>query len=278
MKHEIVKHITCQYYLYMLNNKILSMGLSSNSIIHFTKNLTALKGILSTNFDVRYCRENISSKSKKFDILIPMVSFCDIPFSQLSKHINSYGCYGIGLKKDWAEKNGLNPVFYLEKNSNLSDNIFTHLFNHLSTGKDKIHDLLEQDRYMLDFMRYIKNYQGDLIRIGRKTINNYRFSDEREWRFVLDPKTDHMLFGTITRELKKNEANIKRAKVMLNEKIKHHKLTFTPEDISYIIIKKETERDGLISSLEKINGKYAHEQVKRLTSRIISVEQLNTDF
>lgn len=56
------------------------MGLSSNTIIHFTKNFTNLKGILANNFKVSYCREKIISESKEIDYLIPMVSFCDIPF------------------------------------------------------------------------------------------------------------------------------------------------------------------------------------------------------
>jgi HD superfamily phosphohydrolase len=237
-----------------------------------------LKGILTHNFQVKYCRENIHSNLKTFDILIPMVSFCDIPFSQLTNHINSYGNYGIGLKKNWAEKQGLNPVLYLEKNSILAGNICSHLFEYLKGDKKTVQDFSEDERYMLDFMRYIKNYQSDLNRIGKKTVPNYRFSDEREWRFVLPPSTEHLLYGNVSKELKENDANISRAKELLNEKIANQKLKFTPEDINYIIIKKESERDNLISMLEKVNGKYAHEQVKRLTSRIISTEQLSTDF
>ena len=65
---------------------------------------------------------------------------------------------------------------------------------------------------------------------------------------------------------------------MQNKKIETERLTFTPEDINYIIIKNELERDKIIDTLTKVNGKYPHEDVKRLTSRIISAEQLRTDF
>lgn len=251
------------------------MGLSSNTIIHFTKNISNLKGVLTDGFKISYCRETINVKSKKYDLLIPMVSFCDIPFSQIISHIDSYGSYGIGLKKSWAEKKGLNPVLYLEKDSLLTENILENLYKHLTVSKTKITELDEDEKCRFDFIRYVKNYQGDLSRIGKKTIPNYRFSDEREWRYVIDPKLDYPLFGNL-----KNIAvdKISAAKKMQNKKIETERLTFTPEDINYIIIKNELERDKIIDTLTKVNGKYPHEDVKRLTSRIISAEQLRTDF
>jgi hypothetical protein len=102
------------------------MGLSSNTLIHFTKSIKALSGILTEHFKIKYCQEIVYSISDNSKLIVPMVSFCDIPFSQIINHIDSYGYYGIGLKKEWAEKNGLNPVLYIEKNSLLSDNIIIH--------------------------------------------------------------------------------------------------------------------------------------------------------
>lgn len=254
------------------------MGLSSNTIIHFTKNLTNLNGILTNQFKVRYCRETIVCKSKTYDLLIPIVSFCDIPFSQITNHITSYGNYGIGLKKTWAEKNGINPVLYLEKNSSLADNIFSHLFNKLKEGKQNITEFSEQEKYSLNFMRYLKNYQGDLERVGKKTIINYRFSDEREWRYVVDPSSNHPIFGVLKKLHLESPEKIKSSKKFYSDKLKNERLEFTPDDINYIIIAKESERNAVINTLEKVSGKFPHEQVKRLTSRIISVEQLKTDF
>jgi hypothetical protein len=268
---------TCSILLALIKiNKYLLMALSSNSLIHFTKSLASLKGILKNNFKISYCRETIWSEEKKKDLLIPMVSFCDIPFSQIIGHVKNYGSYGIGLKKKWAESKGLNPVLYVEKNSSLSHNIVHNLFETVKGDKKKISELSEQDKYNLDHLRYLKNYQADLIRIGKAVKKDYRFSDEREWRYVLDPLDECQLFAVLKEEFKENF--VTGLKKRLGDKAESKRLLFTPDDISYIIIKKETERDNIIKLLETVNGKYPHDQVKRLTSRIISVEQLETDF
>lgn len=252
------------------------MGLSSNTIIHFTKKISSLKGILTSDFSIRYCQEIIQSNSSTIELLIPMVSFCDIPFSQIIQHVNNYGSYGIGLSKKWAEVNGLNPVLYLEKKSNLSNNITENLFPTLrGSSPKKIKEFTLETQKSRDFLRYIKNYQGDLIRAGKLIKKDYRFSDEREWRYVLEPSIDYLFYANIKNVPK---AEIPKKKEKHNKEVKSQSLKLTPNDIIYIIIKKESERDGIITTIEKAKGKFSHTEVKRLTSRIISIEQLKTDF
>lgn len=89
------------------------MGLSSNSIIHFTNSSEALKGILRNNFRITYCKETIQLDKQTVTFHVPMVSFCDIPLFEIKNHIDSYGNYGLGLTKEWAIKNKLNPVIYI---------------------------------------------------------------------------------------------------------------------------------------------------------------------
>ncbi|WP_315056145.1 abortive infection system antitoxin AbiGi family protein, partial [Chryseobacterium indoltheticum] len=108
-----------------------------------------------------------------------------------------------------------------------------------------------------------------------KVIENYRFSDEREWRYVVNPIVEHSLFANLK---KASPEKAKELKKYYNEDISHMSLEFSPEDINYIIIKNEHERDAILSLIEKVKGKNSLEEVKRLTSRIISVEQLKTDF
>jgi hypothetical protein len=89
------------------------MALSSNSLFHFTyKN--ALLRILKEQFKVKYCFEIIYTHEIPFEFGIPMVSFCDIPLSEVKEHMNKYGSYGIGMNMKWAKNNGLNPVLYID--------------------------------------------------------------------------------------------------------------------------------------------------------------------
>jgi len=47
----------------------------------------------------------------------PMVCFCDIPIGRIAEHVGFYGSYGIGMSRDWALRNGLNPVAYYSRSS-----------------------------------------------------------------------------------------------------------------------------------------------------------------
>ncbi len=97
------------------------MPLSSNTLIHFTANKEALKGILADNFKLKYCKEVLNWGDKSpMELYVPMVSFCDIPLSQIKEHISRYGHYGIGLTREWAVANKLNPVLYIQPGSSLA--------------------------------------------------------------------------------------------------------------------------------------------------------------
>lgn len=243
------------------------MGLSSNSLIHFTKTLTNLESILKDNFKVLYCHEIICSK-KEIHTFVPMVSFCDIPFSQIKKHIKSYGNYGIGLKKEWAKKNRLNPVLYFDQNSSLGE----HLIEIFLESSNKT---FKDGEYPIDIFNYLKNYEGDLYRKG-KLLKNYRFSDEREWRYVLNV-SESLMYTKLRNNQDKNIEN-DILKKNLNNRISKERLSFEPNDIQYIIIKSEKERDKIIKILEKSKTNYPTDQLKILSSKIISTEQINYDF
>jgi len=110
------------------------MSLSSNSIIHLTKSKKQLEEILNIGLRPHYCTETLSIDGDIYELCVPMVSFCDIPLSKIKDHIGKYGEYGIGLTKEWAIKNKLNPVVYIEAGSNFSESIHRIIINSLSTG------------------------------------------------------------------------------------------------------------------------------------------------
>ena len=160
------------------------MPLTPNSIFHFTSK-EKLKWTLENNFRVRYCLENIScyvsaiNAAAVTSIAVPMVSFCDIPLSQIKDHYVNYGKYGIGFKKEWARNKGLNPVLYIDQFSKLNQQ-FTY-FNSFNGIEDT-----ELDKTLIELIRYMKNYEGLLQRAGESDKPNYRFANEKEWRYVPD--------------------------------------------------------------------------------------------
>lgn len=246
------------------------MALSSNSIIHFTKTSNALKGILQDNFKIKYCLEMVNLETE-LNYAAPMVSFCDIPLSQIKEHIGKYGAYGIGLTKEWAQRQKLNPVLYIQSKSYLAKSIQSTYIK-LTNSIKEFKDLSEDAQDILNVLRHVKNYEANLSR-GGKVIKNYRYSDEREWRYT--PNFEDCS------EMAINESHYKteEQKNKQNEIINKLSLKFEPNDIKYIIIERESEISEFVEILKKSKGnKYSYNDVERLMTRIITTEQIITDL
>ncbi|WP_343633620.1 abortive infection system antitoxin AbiGi family protein [Fluviicola sp.] len=249
------------------------MALSSNSIIHFTSTVDALKGILQDNFKIKYCAETIFFElEKEIKYAAPMVSFCDIPLSQIKDHIGKYGAYGIGLTKEWAQRQRLNPVMYVQAGSFLAKSI-QESYRNIAKVKNVEWDKISSDqRNWLNILRYVKNYEADLSR-GGEVVKNYRFSDEREWRYT--PSYEECNPMAINPVAYQTEEQKKR----INKKLSNLRLEFEPNDIKYIIIERESEISEFVDILKKSKGnKYSYNDVERLMTRIITSEQIKTDL
>lgn len=246
------------------------MPLSSNSILHFTKTSAALKGILQDNFKIKYCLEMIHL-SDELNYAAPMVSFCDIPLSQIKDHIGKYGAYGVGLTKEWAQKNKLNPVVYIQENSYLAESIDRSYREILAVKDIDWNNLSEEQKHWLNILRHVKNYEGELRRNG--AILNYRYSDEREWRYTPTYEDcKQMAIDPVG-----YDTDVKKATV--NERIANLRLSFDPNDIKYIIIEKESEISEFVHVLRTSKGnKYSYNDLERLMTRIITSEQIMTDL
>lgn len=248
------------------------MGLSSNTLIHLTQEKEALIGILKTGFQVSYCFEKINTKEGYINGAFPMVSFSDIPLSELSYHLESYGNYGIGLKKKWAKEKGLNPVLYFDEESTLGGHIrldFKSYYDRIKKGEldSKVHETA------MEIFSYSKNYEG-VLKTKKIERDNYRFSDEREWRFVptkgqLKGAANYVSLSKYKTKEQKEEANLK---------LKKCKLLFNPDDINYIFVESEEEISEFIKIIRDNLGNNSFESIERLTSRIITTHQIITDI
>ncbi len=239
-------------------------ALSANTLFHFTKTKECLIDILEYNFSVRYCVENFHYAKEK--VAVPMVCFCDIPLAQISNHVDEFGSYALGLNKDWAIRNNISPVIYTLENTNLDScikEIYTK-FHDVMGGQNGIYS--EGTDIFFRLSSLIKEYEG----VSLKTRRDKKFYDEREWRYILPKNSmcEHpFLFGP---EIDNIDA--------YNDSI-DFQLKFTPDDISYIIVKNEYELSETAKSIREIKGRnFTSQQVDLLTTRIISMERIKEDF
>jgi hypothetical protein len=249
------------------------MAISANTLFHFTKK-ERLKKILKNGFLPNYTAEdlsNITTDESFFKVAhTPMVCFCDLVFSQIKEHIEFYGEYGIGLRKDsWAKVKGISPIVYVPENSisaSLIQLMATEIGNKLKDDKNK-DAVLKQ---LHNFYTYVKPYNGFVFNKKSKTLEDKIFYNEREWRFV--PKEFPVLGGV---QAKKDE--IKKANLEMQGK---SKLNFVAKDIKYIIVKTEKEIPAFVEFIEKdLKDRFPNEKERKiLVSKLISVDQIGDDM
>ena len=223
-----------------------------------------MKSILTSAFRIKYCLETVEAKHRTIEYAVPMASFCDIPLSQVTSHIDKYGGYGLGLLKRWAKRKGLNPVLYLEKNATvLNDVLIREQFEN------------SDNQVVQEFLRYTKNYEGKLYRDGELVQKVYRFHDEREWRYC--PSANQL--GNEQQLIIHDTDYYRQNKTQINERLYHLGLDFTLKDISYIIVQDEDEILDIINHLEtQLTKEKDRSYIKILTSRIITSRQIKSDF
>lgn len=250
-------------------------SLYPTTLFHFTKR-EAFFSILRSTFRLSYAKERIVAPKSTREIGVPMVSFCDIKMADLKYFIEKdYGNFGIGLTKEWANRKSLTPVMYINRHCTIADSFNEGLRSIYATAGSKANEKLSADQSYLkltNMYRYIKNYEGELERDG-KTIPNYRFADEREWRFVPPIETENIAgFVSI------NKIKTKSKKREYNQQVSHIRLNFQPEDIKYLIVEKEDDIIELINHLDDVKSRFTPDTRRTLASRILTLDQIKNDF
>ena len=216
------------------------MGLSTNILWHQT-DFDGLKSIItSQRFNCSYSLEDIKWKSSHIERAFPMISFCNIPISDLSEYLKNnkdqkltgkYGKYTIGLKHSWGVKCGLAPVWYLNQQSLCMHEIMLH------HAKIQTKNWDSSAVFIWNILSHVKNYEGSLTKYGFKS---YRFYDEREVRFV--PKLSEIIDANISPLLSATEyyryKNENKKSALINEIY----LTFNIEEIAYILVSSYTQK------------------------------------
>lgn len=221
------------------------MGLSSDIIWHQT-DFNGLKAILSSqHFICSYSLEDIKWKNTNIQRAFPMISFCNIPISDLyeylkdnkdNKFTGKYGKYTIGLKHSWCIRCGLAPVWYLNQQSN----ILHEVMQYHTKLQAKNWDSFSINIWAL--MSYIKNYEGNLDKYGFKS---YRFYDEREIRYV--PNISKLEDNGISPMLTEKEYKEYKSSHGKSALIKDLSISFEMTDISYILVSCASKKNKIIN-------------------------------
>ena len=248
-------------------------AISTNTLFHFTNRIENITKILSEEFRPNFSMEDLSpiDPPNEFKLAIPLVSFCDIPLSQTTAHMDVYGSYAIGLSKSWGKQHSLTPVIYAYPGSPITESIRS-IFNLRRDKKLDEHGTMLDDLFRI--MCFVKPYEGPFFKNGRN-LGNVRFYNEREWRFVPDLTKTPYPFG-LEETSYMNLSERSQADIKIQELFR---IPFEPTDIKYIIVSHESEILSMILEIERIkSSKYDANKVKILSSRIISAEQIKTDF
>lgn len=255
---------------------------SANALFHCMKKFKYLTDTLRNKALIpRYNEEvikylNIPELTR---IVFPMTCFCDIYLKKLKLHMFTYGKYGIGIDKDWGITHGIQPIHYINPNSELSKDfseVFTYSISQLNEDTDESINSEKYSNYLLTNLLFMKPLSGEMYISGEYESKN--FHDEKEWRFVpnINNIQDIELPQIITDESIMNPT----ARNSFSDGIKQCKdlwLNFEYGCIKYLIVKENTERNELIDFImEEIEMKQNEKYV--LISKILVYDELSEDW
>ena len=254
--------------------------LSSDTLFHFTNSKEILINIIKNGFYPRYSIENYSFSDYNLSFAIPMVCFCDIPLSKTIEHSMEYGQFAIGMSKEWAMQKGVTPVFYIQQDSlilnklqkafDLSYTSFLEKFQkRLFLSKEEQVNLTE----IVKDLNCVFHNTKPIIGISTKNGKEKKFYDEKEWRFYPDFDGDNYSYSQISINYVHFNEEKKRKTIELEKKA----LTFTLNDMDYIIVPSEMKKQEIITEIKNLFP----EKIDFLISQklqIITMEQIKKDF
>lgn len=266
-------------------------NLSSETLFHFVSKKEYLFDILVNNFRPRYVEESITFESDDLNrVGIPMLCFCDIRLSEVKDHVEWYGNYGIGMRSSWAISKGLTPVQYYNKDSHLIKSFSKGLksarksFPKLGKGELVYSETPDWYFEICNHVWFMKEFRGKQFHRTDQKDKFKKFYDEREWRYVPPLKELKKLPDGLPMSIGKeklNEFNTDEVyRLNLNRKLgEATQLKFEPNDIAYIIIANEDERLEIIHKIKEAKDRnFSEDEVVILSSKILSIEQIKSDF
>lgn len=235
------------------------MGLSSNIIWHQT-DLEGFKAILRQKcLKCSYSLEVYLNANS--GLAFPMISLSDIPLADIDEYLNQYGGYLLGFSRRWVQDNGFNPVWYCEKNNQA---IKAHK-EALIKMYDESKDSFKETKLFALYASFIKDVEGPLyVKSTKQKYSNYRFYDEREYRFV--PDFDELMKEGISPVLSRKLYD--EYKNRQGDSLIEKTVGFTLADIEIIIVKTKKQVEDCRRRLYKMDPQnsihvFSHDEIKQ---------------
>lgn len=246
---------------------------SANSLFHFVEKYSYLEGILKNKSlplwyveeDMRYLQLPQIPK-----VIIPMKCFCDINLHKMQPHMEYYGYYGVAFSKEWGVNKSIQPIHYINNQSDLAKQYKTSLLASLNADNNADKNL---KNYLASHMMYIKPISGYQKKKGESKATEKYFLDEAEWRYVFDmsklniPGCKQLFVG----ETNDKCDRFNEALLSLNKG-----LNYEYSDLKYIIVNSEKDYYKVIKLIDDLDldrfEKY------KLSSKILVWENSRRDF
>lgn len=291
---------------------------SANSLFHFMTSSKYLTDALKRKaLCPRYCNEDISYLKLKNDginfkeVAVLQKCFCDIPLHNVVKefivqqdnnnhltenqktsipktlsHTRLYGEYALAFTKRWGENNNLQPIHYLNTESDFAKK-FSDMFSK-AVNEDDLSDYVADT--MLNLICYSKPLRGSMSRyltndsgkFSYKLIKN--FHDEHEWRYVpFGLKVDENYVDCVSTSIAWQPTLMRE----INDRIEDSSnkeiwLNFEYEDLKYIIVPDNNGRIEVIETIQSLDDDYFNGDnvtIKKgvLTSKILVLSDILKD-
>lgn len=259
-------------------SKHIPSHIQADTLFTFSKQLSyIIPSIKEMVISPRYCVEDISYLKIKDlkKIGYPMKCFCDINLHRIQEHLQWYGYYGLAFTKAWGMHNRIQPVHYINPESELRKDFTTAFSAALkATTDNESAAQIKMKNYLLHQLMYFKPYDGKMQERDTRKLKRKCFMDECEWRFVPDVSKiefeqvllDHSVYdvGLLT-DLSNSMMGIREIS-----------LGFDYSDLKYIIVKTLDDFQELANVIVGLKLDKIKEQ--QLFSKIIIWDISKGDF
>ena len=233
----------------------------SNSFFHYTKKYDVLVKILEQGFIGAYANEQYPKNNGTLGHLyIPMISFCDIPLSQLQYIV--YGNYAIGMSRGWGNTLPLCPVSYFPNSRRANFTRFiTHCFDDFHANKSLYAKIL-------GYVKPVNKYKENGYAVGLRKDNYI----EREWRKIY-----------LKEWLESAEQYASFQEKTGGKLLNHFIAKFHSSQVDMIVVKNEFDRENLITtinSLQQIGGcaNVGTKDRLLLISKITTIDEIKKNY